>query len=169
MIVSRKAKKNCINVTTELVIYTYHRSQIHKHSSHHENYCLVITDAVLYYIESNGGNQRPFLSTSHCELYSVVRAPTPDESSLLTQPTRYSRISTFFRINNLKFIEIGSASLLIWPYIVLPFTKTFYTAVCFIFIAHFLWACVNPRSFIFQFSFVHSLVCLITHLFLHGF
>ena len=53
--------------------------------------------------------------------------------------------------------------------------QIFYVAVVFsfIFIAHFFRglaeACVNPESFFNSHLFVHSLVCLITHSFLHGF
>ena len=39
--------------------------------------------------------------------------------------------------------------------------------LCFIFIAHFLWACVNPGSFSNP-LFVYSFLCPITHSFLNG-
>ena len=52
-----------------------------------------------YYIESINQEWRKsapsFLSTSHCEFYSAVRASTSDEPSLPTRFACYSRISTF--------------------------------------------------------------------------
>ena len=61
-------------------------------------------------------------------------------------------------------IDIGSASLLIWPYKVLPFTKRFtpQSFFSFIFIVHFLWACRSlrePQKKFFKFSFC-TFTCL---------
>ena len=94
----------------------------------------------------------------------------------------YWRISTFIdrRINIPKLIEISSAILLIQPYKCFPVTtKNFmrqsflsFFLSSFIFIAHFFrglaGAFVNPGSFL-NSLYIYSLVCLITHSFLHGF
>ena len=147
--------------------------------SRHESYRLVIKDPQhSYHIESINREWRKsvplFLSTSHCEFYGTRCAPKPDESSFSAWFACYLRISTFIvcRTNNLKFIEIGSASLLIWPYKILPFTTKFirgssFFLCSFIFIAYFFCglagACVNPEVLFSNSLFVHSLVCLITH------
>ena len=129
--------------------------------SQHESYRLVITDPQRsYYVKSINRQWRksapPFLSTSHCEFYGTVCAPTYDEPSLPARFARYLRISTFIvcRINNLKFVEIGSASLQIWPYKILPSTKIFLRGRRFFFLLSFFhfhrtlfsWACGSLRE-----------------------
>ena len=107
---------------------------------------------------------------------------TSDEPSLPARFTRYSTISTFIvrRINNLKSVEIGSASFLIQLYKFLPSTKIILTWQSLFFLLSFfhfhrtlfLWACGSfreSRKFFSNSLFVHSLVCLIIHSFLHGF
>ena len=99
-------------------------------------------------------------------------------------PITRELVPSLFEVNNLKFVEIGSASLQIRPYKILPSTKIFLTrpsfffsssnsTFSFIFIAHFFsWACGRLREsqkFFSNYLFVHSIVCLITHSFLHGF
>ena len=80
---------------------------------------------------------------------------------------------------NLKFIKLGSETLLIRPYKVLPFTTKILCGRHFFFLLYFFpsfslhtfhglaGASVNPGSFS-NSLFVHSLLCLTTHLFLHG-
>ena len=85
----------------------------------------------------------------------------------------FLRVGHICRISNPRFIEIGSASLLIQPYKVLFSVKNFYAAVIFsnfsiIFIAHFARACVNPRILFSDFHFMYH-TCLsinLTHSFI---
>ena len=83
-----------------------------------------------------------------------------DKPSFLAQFARYLRIFNICRISNLKFVEIGSASLLIQPYEVL-LALVFYVAIIFllhnfffIFIIHFKSAGMNPGIVVFRFCSV---------------
>ena len=107
----------------------------------------------------------PFLNT---KFYGARLCDYVQQTTLPAQFACYLRIS-ICRISNPRFIEIGSASLLIQPYKVLLSVKIFYAAVVFsnfstfIFIAHFATACVNPRIlFSCRFSFY------VSHLFVNN-
>ena len=100
------------------------------------------------------------------------------QRTILSHPirlfTRQLVPSLFEYINILNLIHISSTILLIQPYKCLPVTiKIFMQQLFFsLFSSHtFSGACgsfCEPWKF-FQIHFIHSLVCLITHSFLHGF
>ena len=121
-----------------------------------------------------------FLSTSHCEFYDARCATTHDEPSLHARFAHllenwYLRCSLFEE----SITQSSSAILLKWPYKVLPFTtkilrgSRFFLYFFLSFSLHiFSWACRSlrePRKFFSNSLFVHSLVCILTHSFLHGF
>ena len=79
------------------------------------------------------------------------------------------------RINITKLIDIDSAILLIQPYKCLPVTTKTFTWQSFFFFFHlfsshtFFGGLREPQKFFSNSLYIHSLVCLITRSFLHGF
>ena len=91
----------------------------------------------------------PFLNTSHCKIYGT-RLCDHARQTILSRPIR-----SFSRHN------IGLSSLQLQPYKVLLSLKNFYTAVSFssfffIFIVHFMRACVNSGFLFSDFHSVHQ-------------
>ena len=104
-----------------------------------------------------------------------------DEPSFPTQFAHLLENHTFIvlRINILKLIDIDSAILLIQPYKCLPVTTKIFMRQLFFLLSFFYFHCTlfsgacgsfrEPQKFFSNSLFIHSLVCLITHSFLHGF
>ena len=106
------------------------------------------------------------LSISRCE-FNSTRLCTHTQQ-IIFSPVWSLLGHIVWRINNPKFIKnIGSATLQIQPYKVLPSIKTF---LSFFYFLHTFCGlagnCMNTRT---NSHFVHSLGCQIIHVFLDGF
>ena len=111
----------------------------------------------------------PFLRTSHCEFQTTNRAAKANKPSFLHGIARYSRNHTFVSIELVTQSLLKSVESIFFYSLsrsFIPVKKFYGLFFIFIFFAHFAWACV---SIFWLFILFISIVCLITHLFPHGF